>query len=95
MFSPKERLAEIAKFKKNCLEHGVPLPDHKAYRDGPEDFEAMPAHVSSNIELLLDRMDNDAPLMPTRPSCMFANHRPKVPEFTFPFSALVARPVGK
>ena len=95
MLSPKDRSIEVAKFKRNCLEHGIPLPDHKAYRDDPADFEAALAHVSTNIEILLNSMDTDAPRMPIRPMSMFANHRPKVPEFAFPFSALVARPVGK
>ena len=91
----KTETFEIAKFKKNCIEHGVPLPDHKAYRDAPEDFEAQLAHVSSNIEFLLNSMELDFPKMPTRPQALFANHRPKIPEFMFPFSCFVARPVGK
>ena len=33
--------------------------------------------------------------MPTKVNSLFASHRPKIPEHCFPFSALVARPVGK
>ena len=44
---------------------------------------------------LLAENHSDAPVFPRVKTGANSSHRQKVPEFDFPFSALVARPVGK
>jgi hypothetical protein len=90
MLSKKRKNEEIAKYQQSLRESQIAAP---ALTHQEHDFEN--TDVEPMLQELLANIDFSAPEFPRVDQSMNSTHRPKNPSHSFPFSALVARPVGK
>ena len=90
MLSKKQKQAEIDKYQQSLRESQIAAPalTHQEYDSENIDVEPM-------LQELLSNIDFSAPEFPRVDQPMNTTHRPKNPSHSYPFSALVARPVGK
>ena len=88
--SKKRKDEEIAKYKKKIEAENDPVPAVANLTCSLED-EGM----QIILDELLRNISTDSPSFPRIKGESSSSHRVKIPFHTFPFSALVARPVGK
>jgi hypothetical protein len=89
LLSKKRKQEEIAKYQARLETSELPPAAASMSVDMSEE------NVQHLIEELLKNIVTDAPSFPTYKEQPSATHRVKVLEHSLPFSALVARPVGK
>ena len=90
MLSKKKKLEEIAKYQQSLKESHIAAPALTHQENDLENVDVEPM-----LQELLANIDFSAPEFPRVDQSMNSTHRPKNPSHSFPFSALVARPVGK